>query len=302
MKLLTLLGPTAVGKTSLAAQLAARLNGEIISADSRQVYRGMDIGTGKDLQDYIVNTQAIPYHLIDIVDAGYKYSVYEYQQDFKEVFSAICKRKKTPILCGGSGMYIEAVVENYNLPEVPPNISLRAELEQLSTSNLIEQLKDLKSLHNVSDLDSRKRIIRAIEVAKAIQNTEETPSQAKLQNVYIGLYLERGERRNRITERLHARLRDGMLEEVQTLLNSGIKASNLEYYGLEYKFITAHLTGKLSYSDMVSQLNVAIHQFAKRQMTWFRRVERKGSKIHWIDALLPMEQKLEQASNIYLNT
>ncbi|MDR2937809.1 MAG: tRNA (adenosine(37)-N6)-dimethylallyltransferase MiaA [Prevotellaceae bacterium] len=296
-ELITILGPTASGKTTVATQLAARMGGEIISADSRQVYRGMDIGTGKDLAEYTVGEKAIPYHLIDIVDAGYRYSVYEFQRDFRQAFADICSRKKTPILCGGSGMYIDAAVNGYSLPEVPPNHELRAELELLSDEELAAKLLSLKALHNRSDVDTRKRTIRAIEIALHEQQTPTTDFQP-IKNVYIGISVDREARRARITERLHARLRSGMVQEVEKLLASGIPAENLEYYGLEYKFLTEYITGKLQYNEMVQQLNVAIHQFAKRQMTWFRHMERKGAVIHWIDGFLPVEEKLEKITSI----
>jgi tRNA dimethylallyltransferase len=274
--------------------LAYSLDGEIISGDSRQLYRGMSIGTGKDLADYVVKGVHIPYHLIDIVDAGYRYSVYEYLRDFRSAYEDIRARKKMPILCGGSGMYIEAAVSGYSLVEVPPNNQLRAELELLPTEALIAKLTSLKKLHNDTDLDTRKRIIRAIEIE--LHSQAEPVQLRPINNLYIGILFDREARRKRITERLHARLREGMVEEVQQLLDSGITPENLAYYGLEYKFITEHLIGNMEYNDMVEKLNIAIHQFAKRQMTWFRGMERKGAAIHWIDGFLPVEDKLRQIS------
>jgi len=296
-ELITILGPTASGKTAVAAQLAARIDGEVISADSRQVYRGMDVGTGKDLAEYVVGGVPILYHLIDIVDAGYKYSVYEFQRDFRQAFNDIRSRKKTPILCGGSGMYVEAAVNGYNLPEVPPDPQLRVELELLTDEELKVKLVSLKAQHNRSDLDTRKRTIRAIEIALHEQQMSNSNFQP-IKNLYVGISVDREARRARITERLHARLRAGMVQEVEKLLASGISADSLEYYGLEYRFVTAHLTGKLSYDEMVQQLNVAIHQFAKRQMTWFRHMERNGAIIHWIDVFLPMEEKLKKIQEL----
>ncbi len=292
-ELITILGPTASGKTKVAAHLAARLNGEIISADSRQVYRGMDIGTGKDLVDYTVDKKLVPYHLIDVVDAGYKYNVYEYQQDFRRVFKDIRSRGKMPVLCGGSGMYIEAAVEGYALPEVPSNPELRVELNLLSDEELEQKLEQLKVTHNRSDFDTRKRVIRAIEIALHEQTTQ-VDKLEPIKNLYVGIAVDREERRTRITERLHARLREGMVQEVERILTSGVKPEDLEYYGLEYKFVTEYVIGKLSYDEMVQKLNVAIHQFAKRQMTWFRHMERKGAVIYWIDGFLPLEQKLKK--------
>lgn len=290
--MLSIIGPTAGGKTSVAAHFAALVGGEIISADSRQVYKGMTIGTGKDLNDYVVNGVQVPYHLVDIVEAGEKYNVFQFQKDFKRAYDDIRTRGKFPILCGGSGMYIDAVVCGYNMVEVPPDLKLREELEALSTEELEEKLSHLKTLHNGSDFDSRKRLIRAIEIGMYSDDRGENSSD-NINNLYVGILFDRDERRRRITERLNSRLREGMVDEVQALLNSGIKAEDLIYYGLEYKFITEYLIGKLSYEDMVEKLNVAIHQFAKRQMTWFRSMERKGTTIHWIDGFLPMDEKMK---------
>ncbi|HUW05287.1 MAG TPA: tRNA (adenosine(37)-N6)-dimethylallyltransferase MiaA [Williamwhitmania sp.] len=291
--LISIIGPTAVGKTALAARLAARINGEIISADSRQVYRGMNLGTGKDYADYLVEGRAIPYHLIDVVDAGYKYSVFEYQTDFLRVYSDIHARKKMPILCGGTGMYVEAVVSGYRLLKVPFNETLRAELETKSNVELNTLLSSLKKLHNRSDSDTRKRLIRAIEIETYQKDHQtEVEDYPKIRNIYFGVAVDRETRRRRITERLHARLKQGMIEEVQSLIDSGVPVDTLLFYGLEYKLIAKHLIGELTYDEMVKELNAAIHQFAKRQMTWFRKMEREGNSIIWIDGLFPMEQKL----------
>lgn len=292
--MITILGATAGGKTSVAANLAYSINGEVISADSRQVYRGMDIGTGKDIADYTVNGTEIPYHLIDIVDAGYKYSVFEYQKDFLKAYNDIKKRGKFPVLCGGTGMYIEAVVNGYELVPVPPNPDLRTELGQKSDEELINLLVSLRTLHNRTDIDSKKRLIRAIEIELYIKEHKiETPEYPVIRNIYFGINYDREIRRQRITQRLKQRLAEGMVEEVEKLMAKGISADDLIFYGLEYKYLTLYITGQLTYDEMFSQLNVAIHQFAKRQMTWFRGMERKGAVINWIDGLLPMEKKIE---------
>ena len=292
--MITILGATAGGKTSVAANLAYSINGEVISADSRQVYRGMDIGTGKDIADYTVNGTEIPYHLIDIVDAGYKYSVFEYQKDFLKAYNDIKKRGKFPVLCGGTGMYIEAVVNGYELVPVPPNPDLRTELGQKSDEELINLLVSLRTLHNRTDIDSKKRLIRAIEIELYIKEHKiETPEYPVIRNIYFGINYDREIRRQRITQRLKQRLAEGMVEEVEKLMAKGISADDLIFYGLEYKYLTLYITGQLTYDEMFSQLNVAIHQFAKRQMTWFRGMERQGAVINWIDGLLPMEKKIE---------
>ncbi|MDR0811428.1 MAG: tRNA (adenosine(37)-N6)-dimethylallyltransferase MiaA [Paludibacter sp.] len=297
--MLTILGPTACGKTAFAVALAKELDGEIISADSRQVYRAMDIGTGKDLNEYIVDNQQIPYHLIDICEAGEKYNLYEYQHDFHKVYSDILRRGKMPILCGGTGLYIESVLKGFRLPKVPENPVLRAALAEKSIDELKNILSSYVSLHNTTDLDSAKRAIRAIEIAKY---TAEQPVDYEeflpIDSIIVGLDIPRDERRQKITNRLKFRLENGMLEEVQNLLNSGIAPDDLIYYGLEYKFVTLYLTGQLAYNEMFAQLETAIHQFAKRQMTWFRGMERRGFAIHWLDALLPMEEKTNKVKNI----
>ncbi len=297
--LLTILGPTAGGKTSVATRMAYMLDGEVVSADSRQVYRSMDLGTGKDLGDYVVEGKKIPYHLIDIVDAGYKYNVYEYQQDFIKAFNDIHSRNKFPVLCGGSGMYIEAVLKGYKLIQVPVNEELRAELEQKPTEELITILSSFKKLHNKTDIDTRKRMIRAIEIEKYYAgNPQLDTDYPKITPLIVGVKFDRKSQRKRITQRLKQRLDEGMIDEVKRLIDQGISAENLVYYGLEYKFITQHITGELSYDEMFKKLETAIHQFAKRQMTWFRRMERNGFIIHWLDGYAPMHDKTNRILNL----
>ena len=304
-KMITILGPTASGKTSLVAALAYHLDAEIISADSRQVYQGMDIGTGKDLADYTVAGKHIPYYLIDICKAGSKYNVYQYQQDFLEVYNKIRETNKLPILCGGSGLYLEAILKGYHLSTVPPNEELRNQLNEMSHESLIQMLVEIQEqlntkMHNSTDLDSKQRTIRAIEIGKHML-TEADPKTnfPEMPSLIIGVDIDREERRRKITTRLHQRLEEGMIEEVKQLLDQGIAPEDLIYYGLEYKFVTEHIIGKLSYDEMVQQLEIAIHQFAKRQMTWFRGMERRGIKINWIDASLPMEEKIEMIQTLY---
>ena len=303
--MITILGPTASGKTSVAARLAAEVGGEIISADSRQVYRRMDIGTGKDLADYLVDGQPIPYHLIDIREPGTKYNLFEYQQDFYDVYQDIRHRGMVPILCGGTGLYIEAVLKGYKLSPVPQNQELRDRLEGKSLSELTEMLKELKekngsNMHNTTDVDSCQRAIRAIEIET--YNLEHPTPRRELppvESLIIGIDIDREARREKITRRLKARLEEGMVDEVKALLDEGIPADDLIYYGLEYKFLTEYLTGVTSYDEMTKRLEIAIHQFAKRQMTWFRGMERRGFKIHWIDAMLPMEEKIERIKQLW---
>lgn len=311
--MITILGPTASGKTSLAAALAAQIDtldasiwggstkgAEIISADSRQVYRGMDIGTGKDLEDYTVEGKLIPYHLIDICDAGTKYNLFQYQQDFYDAYLDITHRGVLPILCGGTGLYIESVLKGYHLSPVPQNPALRSSLEGKTLEELTEMLMDLKAkngshMHNRTDVDTAQRAIRAIEIET--YNLEHPMPERELpavDSLVIGVSIDRDARRDKITHRLKQRLENGMVEEIKGLLDRGIPAENLLYYGLEYKFITEYVIGKTSYEEMLRGLEIAIHQFAKRQMTWFRGMERRGFTIHWIDALQPMEQKVEQ--------
>ncbi|MEG1685901.1 MAG: tRNA (adenosine(37)-N6)-dimethylallyltransferase MiaA [Bacteroides sp.] len=298
--LITILGPTASGKTSLAAALAYELGTEIIGADSRQIYRGMDIGTGKDLADYVVNGNLIPYHLIDIVEPGYKYNVFEYQRDFLKIYeSLVAKSKATPILCGGTGLYLESVLKGYKLIPVPENMELRSRLETNSLAELTEILKAYKSLHNTTDVDTAKRAIRAIEIEEYYLHTEVSEREfPQLNSLIIGVDIERELRREKISRRLRQRLDEGMIDEVKGLLAKGISAEDLIYYGLEYKYLTLHVIGKLSFEEMFAQLEMAIHQFAKRQMTWFRGMERKGFDIHWLDATLPTEEKLERIKRL----
>ena len=313
-KMITILGPTASGKTPVAARLAAEIGGEIISADSRQVYRRMDIGTGKDLADYVVRSQEsgvsrqIPYHLIDIREPGTKYNLFEYQQDFFDAYEAIQSRGAIPILCGGTGLYIEAVLKGYHLSPVPQNQALRDSLEGKSLAELTQMLTDLKAktgsnMHNTTDVDSCQRAIRAIEIET--YNIEHPTPRRELppvDSLIIGIDIDRELRREKITRRLKARLEEGMVEEVKALLDEGIPADDLIYYGLEYKFVTEYITGRLTYDEMFQRLEIAIHQFAKRQMTWFRGMERRGFKIHWIDATLPIEDKIKIIISIYDNS
>ena len=310
-RMITILGPTASGKTPLAAALAAEIGGEIISADSRQVYRRMDIGTGKDLADYVVRSQEtgdsrkIPYHLIDIREPGTKYNLFEYQQDFFDVYQDIRSRGAVPILCGGTGLYIEAVLKGYKLSPVPQNQALRDSLEGKSLTELTQMLTELKAktgsnMHNTTDVDSCQRAIRAIEI-ETYNLDHPTPRRElpPVDSLIIGVHIDRELRREKITRRLKTRLDEGMVEEVKSLLDEGIPAEDLIYYGLEYKFLTEYLTGQLTYDEMFSKLEIAIHQFAKRQMTWFRGMERRGFKINWIDATLPMEEKIQRIKDLW---
>lgn len=306
-RLITILGPTASGKTPLAAALAKEVDGEIISADSRQVYRRMDIGTGKDLADYHVvghSVADIAYHLIDICEPGTKYNLFQYQQDFYDAYQDIRARGKQPILCGGTGLYIESVLKGYKLSPVPQNQALRDSLEGKSLDELTKLLIDLKekngsNMHNKTDVDSCQRAIRAIEI-ETYNMEHPTPCRElpPVDSLIIGVNIDREERRKKITKRLKARLDEGMIDEVKGLLAEGIAPDDLIYYGLEYKFVTEYLIGKLSYEEMFQRLEIAIHQFAKRQMTWFRGMERRGFMIHWIDAMLPMEEKVKKIIEI----
>lgn len=297
--LVTILGPTATGKTQLATALAARIDGEIISADSRQIYRGMDIGTGKDLGEYVVDGKPIPYHLIDIVDAGYKYNVFEYQRDFLKAFESVNQRGHLPILCGGTGLYIEAVLNGYKLLAVPDNQLLREQLATKTLDELTSILSGYKTLHNQTDVDTVKRAIRAIEIEEYYQtHEEETVEYPELKSLIIGVGIDREVRREKITTRLKARLNEGMIDEVKMLLDSGIQPDDLIYYGLEYKFVTNYLLGKLTFDELFTQLEIAIHQFAKRQMTWFRGMERRGFTIYWLDALKSMDEKLDEIESL----
>ena len=291
--MITIIGPTATGKTKLAAHVAAKLNGEVISADSRQVYKGMDLCTGKDYDDYIVDGNKIPYFLIDIVDPGYEYNVYEYQRDFLKIYKNIISRQKLPVLCGGTGLYIEAVLKGYKLVRVPENNSLRKKLEKKKTDELTKMLSSFRSLHNVTDSKDRERLIRAIEIQNYYKENPDLISDfPKIKNEIFGINFDRNIIRRRITERLKARLESGMVDEVNNLLSKGITPEQLKFYGLEYKYITQYIIGELNYENMFRNLNTAIHQFAKRQMTWFRRMERSGFKIHWIDGNSDIEYKV----------
>ena len=292
-ELITIIGPTASGKTAFAAALAARLDTEIISGDSRQVYRSMDIGTGKDLADYVVDGKQIPYHLIDICNPGDKYNVFEYQHDFHKAFEEIRKKGKLPILCGGTGMYIESVLRGFKLLDVPQNPALRESLKGKSLAELEQILASYKVLHNKTDVDSAQRAIRAIEIEEFYKT--EAPDKreyAPINSLIIGVDIDRELRREKISRRLRARLDEGMVDEVRAILATGVKPEDLIYYGLEYKFLTLYVIGKLTYEEMFTELETAIHQFAKRQMTWFRGMERRGFTIHWVSAELPMEEKI----------
>lgn len=290
--LITLLGPTASGKTHLAVQLAAALDAEIISGDSRQVYRGMDIGTGKDLSEYTVEGRQIPFHLIDIVDAGYKYNVFEYQRDFLNVWNEL---KKPAILCGGTGLYIECVLRGYHLVPVPANPELRSTMERKTLEELAALLATYKQLHNTTDVDTVKRAVRAIEIEEYYRSNPALDTNfPKIDSIVFGLNLDREIRRERITKRLKSRLDEGMVEEVKALIQKGIPVQDLIYYGLEYKFLSLYTIGELTFDQMFSQLEIAIHQFAKRQMTWFRGMETRGTKINWLDALAPVEENVEK--------
>jgi len=293
--MITILGPTATGKTSFATYIASHLNGEIISADSRQVYRGMNIGTGKDLSDYSIDGQEIPYHLIDIADPGYEYNVFEFQSDFLKAYQEIEAREKFPILCGGTGMYIESVLKGYKLIDVPRNEVLREFLEIKSDRELDEILQDFKNLHNTTDTSDRDRLLRAIEIQKYYEDHPEIDTTfPKIETLIVGINFDRRVVRARITERLEQRLEEGMVQEVEGLLNKGVTAEELKFYGLEYRFITQYIQEEISYNEMFRRLNTAIHQFAKRQMTWFRRMEKQGFVIHWLDGNLSHEEKMMQ--------
>lgn len=292
--MLTILGPTASGKTTLAAHLARRLGAEIISADSRQIYRGMDIGTGKDLSDYVVDGVSIPYHLIDIADPGYKYNLFEYQRDFLSAYQDIKGRGVFPILCGGTGLYIESVLKAYKMMPVPQNEELRQSLEGKSLEELTAILSTYKTLHNTTDVDTAKRAIRAIEICEYYRShPQDFVDFPAINSLVVGVDIARDLRREKISKRLRARLDEGMVDEVRRILDSGVSAEDMIYYGLEYKYLTNYVIGNLTYEQMVSELEIAIHQFAKRQMTWFRGMERRGFTIHWVDACLPMDEKVE---------
>lgn len=293
-ELITILGPTASGKTGLACELAYKLDTEIISGDSRQVYKSMDLGTGKDLEDYIINGKQIPYHLIDIREAGEKYNIFEYQHDFHKIFSELKNKPVIPILCGGSGLYIESVLKGYSLIDVPENKELREKYKDYSLTELTRILSDYKTLHNTTDVDTVQRAIRAIEIEEYKKNN--APKQNEfppINSLTIGVDIDRELRRERISKRLKSRLDEGMVDEIVSILDNGVSPEDLIYYGLEYKYITLYVLGRLTFSEMFSQLEIAIHQFAKRQMTWFRGMEKRGLKINWIDYLIPDTQKAD---------
>lgn len=302
--MITILGPTASGKTSLAAALAADIGAEIISADSRQVYRNMDIGTGKDLADYNVSGCEVPYHLIDIAEPGTKYNVFEYQRDFLRAYEDITRRGITPILCGGTGLYLEAVLKGYRLVPVPENKELREALGGKSLEELTAILVRLKAenasnMHNTTDVDTVKRAIRAIEIETYYKHTPVSERTfPNIDYIIIGINIDRDERRRKITRRLKERLDEGMADEVKALLDRGIQPEDLIYYGLEYKFVTEYVIGKTTYDEMFHSLEIAIHRFAKRQMTWFRGMERRGFTINWIDASMPLCEKIQNIKNI----
>lgn len=292
LDLITIIGPTASGKTGRAVSLARKIGGEILSGDSRQVYRSMDLGTGKDLEEY----GNVPYHLIDICQAGEKYNLHRYLNDFYTAYNGIKSRKKPAVLCGGTGMYIEAVLSGISLPEVPENVDLRKNLSNKSLLELTQILKGYKELHNVTDVDTEKRAIRAIEIEEYYRNhpsaaaASDRKKSTPLNSLIIGIDVPREIRRSRISERLKRRLDLGMINEVRNILDSGVEPEDLIYYGLEYKFLTLHVIGKLSFDEMYNQLEIAIHQFAKRQMTWLRGMERRGFKINWLPYNLPDEE------------
>lgn len=299
--LITILGPTASGKTAFACHLAYALGAEIISGDSRQVYKSMDIGTGKDLADYTINGESIPYHLIDIRNAGEKYNIFEYQHDFHTVYQDIKNRNRIPVLCGGSGLYIESVLKGYSLVDVPENKELRTKYANYSLQELTKILEGYKTLHNKTDVDTAQRAVRAIEIEEykklyPLEQNEFSP----LNSLVIGVDIDRELRRKKISDRLNVRLKEGMIEEIQGILDKGISPEDLIYYGLEYKYVTLYITKQLTYKEMYSQLEIAIHQFAKRQMTWFRGMEKRGTHIHWINAEMPMDEKIEKV-NLLIN-
>ncbi len=292
--MIVILGPTATGKTKLAAMVAAKIGGEVISADSRQVYRGMDIGTGKDYDDYMVEGINIPYHLIDLADPGEEYNVYRYQEDFLKVYNDIIFRAKVPVLCGGTGMYIDAVLRGYKLVKVPSNKILRDAIKDLSHDDLKKELASYGPLHNVTDTEDRDRTVRAIEIAAYHADHPELEKETPVIRSFIfGIDMPREVVRSYITKRLKERLQHGMIDEVRELINKGISPDKLKFYGLEYRYLTEYILGEINYDDMVQRLNTAIHQFAKRQMTWFRRMERQGVRIHWVDGTMELKQKLQ---------
>ena len=293
--MVTILGPTASGKTEVAVKLALKFGGEVISADSRQIYRNMDLGTGKDIEEYRVDGIDVPYHLIDIAEAGYQYNVFEFQRDFLKAYKAIREKRSFPVMCGGSGMYLEAILKGYRLIQVPVNEGRRAELQLLSLEDLTEILKHYKSINNTSDTENKKRAIRAIEIEEfCLVHPETDLSFPAINSLIVGVKYDRDSRRRRITARLKQRLDNGMIDEVQKLMDNGLKPEDLTYYGLEYKYLTLFITGKLTYDEMFEGLNTAIHQFAKRQMTWFRKMERDGFDIKWLDGYMSTDEKTDK--------
>jgi len=288
--MIVILGPTATGKTALAAELCYRINGEVISADSRQVYRDMDIGTGKDLDDFNIHNTQIPYHLVNVADAGFEYNIFHYQHQFHKSYNDILSRGKKPVLCGGSGLYIETVLKGFNLHEVPDNIELRKNLESKSDEELIQLLSGMQKLHNKTDTNTRERLIKALIIAFYLKETK--PEFPPIDSVIFGVFYERNIVRERITQRLKQRLENGLIEEAEMLLNKGLTLEKFKYYGLEYKFLALYLEKKITYQELFTQLNIAIHQFSKRQMTWFRKMEKEGFKINWIDGNLSMDEKI----------
>ena len=304
-KMVTILGPTASGKTELAARLAADIGAEIISADSRQVYRRMDIGTGKDLGDYHVDGHMVPYHLIDIVEPGTKYNLFQYQHDFLNAYNDIVGRGKNVVLCGGTGLYLESVLKRYRLSAVPENKELRTSLEGKTLAELTSILEELKrnngsTMHNTTDVDTAQRAIRAIEIETFNgEHPQESADVPRIDSLVIGVAIDRETRREKISRRLKSRLQEGMVEEIRGLLDSGISPDDIIYYGLEYKYVTEYVIGRISLDEMVQRLEIAIHQFAKRQMTWFRGMERRGTLIHWIDSSLPIEDKINQIKSLW---
>ena len=299
-KMPVILGPTACGKTAVAARLAYELNGEVISADSRQVYRGMDIGSGKDLSDYIIEGLQIPYHLVDIAEPGYEYNIFEYQRDFNKAYEDIVQRGKVPVLCGGSGMYLEAVLKGYSLPEAPSDPGVEQLMKSMDEETLLQELSKLKKLHSTTDTVDRRRMLRALEIEIKRREIKEINSEINTSLHYIIFGINPGREivRRRITERLQSRLSNGMIEEVRALLEKGIPPARLKAYGLEYKYLALYLEGELEYDELFRLLNIAIHQFAKRQMTWFRRMERQGMRIHWIEGEMPSEEKVKKIREI----
>ncbi len=299
--LITILGVTATGKTKLAVELTGILDGEIISADSRQVYKGMDIGSGKDLAEYTFNGKPVDYHLIDIVEPGYEYNVYEFNRDFYKIYNDIIARGKMPIMCGGSGLYLDSIISGYELKKVPVNKFLRKNLEEFNDEELISKLKSYGPLHNVTDIRDRERLVRAIEIAEFERQNSEEEEREPVNSINFGIKFDRETIRNRITDRLHERMENGLIKEVEGLLDGGLTPEQLMFYGLEYKYITMHITGELGFDEMFAQLNIAIHQYAKKQMTWYRRMEKKGVKIHWIDGDINLDHKVTVVMGILRN-